>query len=336
MKTRKKYMYKNKTFKSLLIAVLATLIISSCKKEIEGNCGTTVRLVYTYNILSVDALKNQVDEVTLYIFDHNGILVKQCTHDVSSPIIRLSDLKNGNYHFVAWAQSKHITSEQSYFSIPTLKTGVSSIDELTYWMKRESSGIQRHELNNFLVGMSEVRIGSGSFVTVELKNVTNKIKVVLLPYTPDGTLDVADYEFSVVDKIGNGHINYDYSLLPDDQITYFPYYAANLEPENKGEILPDEIDRAAVVNISTSRLLESNAARLIIRNKKDGDRVIVSMNLPWVISLMKIENNVKWSLQEYLDRQDSYTIMMYFDNSTWMNSQIIINGWVINVKEIDL
>ena len=329
------YMYQNKTFKSLLLSVFMAFIISSCAKENEGNC-VTIRFVYTYNILSADALKNQVDEITLYVFDNNGILVKQCTHDASSPIIRLTDLRNGYYHFVARAQSKHITSEQSYFSIPTLKTGVSSIDELTYWMKRDTFGIQRHELNNFLVGMSDVRIRSSSYVTIELKKVTNKIKVVLLPYTPDGTLDVADYEFSVVDKIGNGHINYDYSLLPDEQITYLPYYAANLEPENRGEILPDEIDRATVVNISTSRLMEENAARLMISDKRDGGKVLVSMNLPWVISLMKNENNVKWNLQEYLNRQDSYTIMLFFNDNTWMNSQIIINGWVVNAKEIDL
>ena len=329
-------MYKNKTYKRLWLVVLAAFIISSCKKEIEGNCGVTVMLVYTYNILSADALKNQVDEVTLYVFDYNGILVQQCTNAASLPVIRVTDLRNGTYRFVAWAQSKHVTSEQSYFSIPTLTTGVSSIDELTYWMKREASGIQRHELNNFLVGMSEVRIGSDVYVTVNLKKVTNKISVVLLPYAPDGALDVADYEFSVEDKIGNGHINYDYSLLPDDQITYLPYYVANLEPENRDEILPDEIDRAAVVNISISRLLELNAARLMIRDKNEGSKVIVSMNLPWVISLMKNENNFKWSLQEYLDRQDSYTIMLFFNDNTWINSKIIINGWVINAKEIDL
>ena len=329
-------MYKIKTCQRLWLVVLAAFIISSCKKEIEGNCGVTVRFVYTYNILSADALKNQVDEVTLYVFDNNGILVQQCTNAASLPVIRLTDLRNGNYRFIAWAQSKYITLEQSFFSIPTLTTGVSSIDELTYWMKRESSGIQRHELNNFLVGMSEVRIGSDAYVTVDLKKVTNKISVVLLPYAPDGALDVADYEFSVVDKIGNGHINYDFSLLPDDQITYLPYYVANLEPENREEILPDEIDRAAVVNISISRLLELNAARLMIRDKNEGGKVIVSMNLPWVISLMKNENNFKWSLQEYLDRQDSYTIMLFFNDNTWINSQIIINGWVVNAKEIDL
>ena len=329
-------MYKNKPFQSLWFAVLMALLTFSCIRENEGNCGVTVRFVYTYNILSADAFKNQVDEVTLYIFDNDGILVQQCAHTASSPVIRLTDLRSGNYSFVAWAQSKQTTSDQSHFLIPTLVVGDSSMDELTYWMKREGFGIQRHELNNFLVGMSEVTIGSGSHIIVELKKVTNKIKVVILPYAPDVALDVANYEFSVVDKVGNGHVNYDFTLLPDDPITFLPYYAANLEPNDAGTRLLDEIDRAAVVEISTSRLLEANAARLIITDKKDGGKVIVSMNLPWVISLMKIENNFKWSLQEYLDRQDSYTIMLFFKDNTWMDSKIIINGWVINAKEINL
>jgi len=103
----------------------------------------------TYNILFADAFKKQVDEVTLYIFDIDVVFVKKCTNALSSPVIRLTDLRSGNYHFVACAQSKQITSDQSYLFVSTLKVGISSIDELTYRIKREASGIQRHELNNF-------------------------------------------------------------------------------------------------------------------------------------------------------------------------------------------
>ena len=142
---------KNITYKFLLIAVFAIFTLSSCVKDDDGDCGVTVRFAYTYNILSADALKKQVDEVSLYIFSEDGILVKQFINTIT-PLnyyfIRLTDLRSGNYHFVACAQSKHITSDQSYFSRPNLKAGVSSIDELTYVMKREeASGFQRLELN---------------------------------------------------------------------------------------------------------------------------------------------------------------------------------------------
>jgi len=331
---------KNKTYKLLLIAVFVIFTISSCVKGDDGNCGLTVRFEYTYNILSAEALKNQADEVCLYIFGEDDILVKQYTSTITPPnynSIRLTDLRSGNYHFVAWAQSKHITSDQSYFSKPNLKAGVSSIDELTYVLKREeASGFQKHELNNFLVGMADVVIDDkNSSVTVELKKVTNKIRIVILPYTSGSTLDVSDYEFFIVDKTGNGHINYDYTLLPDKQITYLPYYAANLEPKDTESLLPDEIDKAAVVEINTSRLLVENAPRLRIVNKKDG-KEIVSMNLPWLFSLTEMEKNNEWTLQEYLDRQDRYNIMLYFNDSMWINGTIIINGWIINYDEIDL
>ena len=95
---------KNKTYKFFLIAVFVIFTISSCVKEDDGNCGLTVRFEYTYNILSVDALKNQVDEVYLYIFGEDGILVKQYTNATTPPnynSIRLTDLRSGNYHFVA-------------------------------------------------------------------------------------------------------------------------------------------------------------------------------------------------------------------------------------------
>jgi Protein of unknown function (DUF1812). len=319
--------------------LLAIFILSSCIKENEDNCGVTVRFAYTYNIMSANALKSQVDEVSLYVFDEDSILVRQHTNVSTSLIndfIRLTDLRSGNYHFVACAQSKHITSDQSYFSIPDLKTGVSRVDDLTYMMKREASGFQRHELNNFLVGVADVAVnGSSLSVTIDLKKVNNKIRVVILPNVPGSALDVADYEFSVVDMVGNGHINYDYSLLPDKQITYLPYYAANLTPKDPEALLPDEIDRVAVVEINTSRLIAENVSRLRIVDKKEGWE-IVSMNLPWVFSLTGMENNNKWSLQEYLDRQDMYSIMLYFDDRTWTNGYLSINGWVINIKNIEL
>jgi len=331
----------NIAYQPLLAVIFLLFITTSCIREDDGNCGINVRFVYDYNILSANAFEDQVDQVTLYVFGEDGILVRQYTENPTllnnGFNIRLTDLKRGNYHFVAWAQSKHITSDQSFFSIPELKAGASSIDELTYLMKREgASGFQLHELNNFLVGMVDVVIDdNSSYIILNLKKVTNKIKVVILPYTPGGNLDVTDYEISIIDKMGNGHINYDYITLPDNQITYLPYYKANLGPKDVDDLLPGEIDKAAVVEINTSRLIVENAPRLRIVDKRMR-KEIVSMNLPWVFSLTEMENNKNWSLQEYLDRQDKYTIMLFFDDKTWMYTSLIINGWVVNIKDIDL
>ena len=332
----------NKLYLLLLLVMFTAFNTCSCTKEnMEGCEEVAVKITYSHNILSANAIENQAQEVVLYVFDKDGIFVQQYSNG-SEPItndfrIRLQDLKSGNYRFVAWAQSTHLSDDQSYFSIPTLTSGVSSIDELVYSIKRES-GTQRHELNNFLVGTTEATIDysqAKQLIVLDLKKVTNKVRIVILPYVQGSTLDVENYEFSIVDTVGSGHINYDYTLLPDKKITYRPYYAANLVPENTETLSPGETDKAAVVEINTSRLMEANAPRLHIV-EKNGGREIVSMNLPWVFSLINTENHDEWSLQEYLDRQDRYVITLFFSDSTWMSGTIIINGWVINENKVDL
>ncbi len=193
--------------------------------------------------------------------------------------------------------------------------------------------MQQSELNNLLIGAIRAEITDGpqtQEIKVGLKKVNKKIRVVLLPYRGGSKLDVADYTFSIVDEIGNGHLSYDYSLLEDEQITYRPYYAANIVPKHSEVLNPEEIDRAAVVEINTSRLWEENNPRLIIASKTN-DKEIVSVSLPWFFSLAEMEGHKKWSLQEYLDRQDEYVITLFLqDGGTWAQTIIIINGWVIN------
>ena len=332
--------WKNKIYLSL-ITVIMIMANSSCTKEDMSNCKVVVGFIYDYNILSANALENQADQVNLYVFGEDNILVQQCTSGSESLTndfnMKLLGLKAGKYRFVAWAKSTKLSNEQADFKVPSFKVNVSSINDLIYVLKRES-GIQQHELNNMLVGVTEAEINYDKDllnVSVNLKKVNHKIRIVILPVTPEAELDVADYEFSVIDKSGNGRINYDYNVLPDEQIIYRPYYAANLELDDIGIIEQQEINKAAVVEINTSRIMEANAPRLHIV-KKANNKEIVSLNLPKLFSLTKMEDHREWSLQEYLDRQDSYTITLFFNNDTWMSGVIIINGWVINETEIDL
>jgi len=314
-----------KIYLSLLFAVFS-VFTTSCIKEDMSDCGVAVRFAYTHNILSANALENKVEDITLYVFDEDGILAQQYNNG-STPLtnnftMRLNNLTPGSYRFVTWAQSRHLISDYSYFSIPSLTIGTSTIDELTYLIKRES-GVQQHELNNLLIGMEEVSISRNTdSITINLKKINKKIRVITSSNDPQSMLNVEEYEFSITDKVGNGHINYDGMLLPDEQITYLPYYAAN-------------IDKAAVVEISTSRLLETNAPHLRII-EKDGGKEVVYIDLPKTFSLTNMEGHREWSLQEYLDRQDRYTIMLYFSDNTWISDTIIINEWITNSNDLDI
>lgn len=325
----------------LALFMIAILAMSSCIKEDPDDCKIRVSFDYSYNILSSNALANQVDQLMLYVFDENGILVGLHSRDGSAISNTLTVEMNkpevsGHYRFVAWGKSNKQTGEESNFTIPNLTVGVSHIDDLNYYLKRDLS-ISQHELNNFLVGAAEADIQNvpgTDEVKISLKKVNKKIRVVLLPYLGNVELDVDDYFFSITDPIGSGHINYDYTMLGDEPTTYLPYYKSTITPSSNATIPSGEVDKAVAVEFSTSRLIEVNVPRLHIMTA-DGSKELVNINLPWLFSLTEMESHRTWSLQEYLDRQDEYVITLFFDNDKWMDVTIIINGWVINNVNIN-
>lgn len=325
----------------LALSMIALLAMSSCIKEDPDDCKIRVSFDYSYNILSSNALENQVDQLMLYVFDGNDMLVgiysRQGGAISNAVTVEMNKPEtSGHYRFVAWGKSNTLTADEANFSIPDLTVGVSRLEDLNYYLKRELN-FSRHELNNFLVGVAEADVQNTpgtDQVKISLKKVNKKIRVVLLPYLGNTELDVNDYLFSITDPIGSGHIKYDYSMLADEPTTYLPYFKSNIHPSSNAVVPSGEVDKAVAVEFSTSRLIETNVPRLHILTA-DGSKELVNINLPWLFSLTEMENHRNWSLQEYLDRQDEYVITLFFDNDKWMDVTIIINGWVVNNVNIN-
>ncbi|MDD4516686.1 FimB/Mfa2 family fimbrial subunit [Massilibacteroides sp.] len=323
-----------------------TVIFFSCIDEKRDDCGeVSVGFDYSYNILSSNAFAEQVNKVTLYMFDQNGTLVwKEASGEMNFTNdykMIIPDPKVGEYKFVAWAQSNKLKEDDADFKIPDLIVGASVLDDLSYYVRR-NSGIQNKELNNLLIGATDVSINGGlssQHIEIPLKKVNNKIRIVLLPSTENEGLDINNFNINIVDNIGNGHLRYDYSLLRDEPISYQPYYAANVTPRPSEILSPNELQQAAVaeINVSRMQIREQNVdnIRLQITSKKTQEE-IVSVNLPWFFSLISMESHKNWDLQEYLDRQDEYSITLFLSQGTWMQATIIINGWVINNLSIGM
>lgn len=336
-----------------IFILFITLAFSSCINENTDDCGdVNIRIDYSHNMLSANALEGQAEDAVLYVFDSNGTLVLK---DVSGnrPItndyaVRTSDLKAGKYKFVAWAKSSHLKHDEADFHIPDLTVGASVLTDLTYYLKR-TTGIQNKRLNNLLIGITEKELNNTNdtqHITVPLKKVNKHIRVLLLPYNGSSELDINNYTVSVVNKIGNGHVNHDYSILEDEPLIYHPHYKANIMPDPSETLNKNEIQKAAVVEINTSRLIDHESKedndRLRITTK-DTEKEVVSINLPWFFSLTGMENHKNWDLQEYLDRQDQYVITLFIDDNPgilpedrWIKTTIIINGWVLNSIPVNM
>lgn len=324
-----------------MMAVLwISLLSGACIRDGAQECATTVTFEYTYNMLSADAFGEQVSRVTLYLFDREGVFIRKIHSDPATDVengfrFELPNLPEAEYQFAAWAQNDRLRNDESSFMVSDLAFGTEC--NLSYMMRR-NNGIQQYELNNLLVGATGTVVAGGGSqreIRVPMKKVNRKIRVIMLPTEAGSELDVANYSFNIIDDPGNGHVNYDFSLLPDSPVTYRPYFAANLTPDPDLVFDPGEVDRAAVAEINTSRLVVENKPRLVISAIAD-PQPIVDVDLIWLLSLTEMERHQEWTLQEYLDRQDEFVITLFVQGGTWLTTTIIINGWVVNNVDIDI
>ena len=84
------------------------------------------------------------------------------------------------------------------------------------------------------------------------------------------------------------------------------------------------------------RLVENQNAILTIRNKATNETVL---RIPVIkmFLLAKLQGQYDMDNQEYLDRQDEYKMTFFLDkNMKWIDSQIIINEWIVRFDDMSL
>lgn len=332
----------------LLCLSIVALLFSACIKEDNDDCITEIHFDYSYNILNSNAFGEQVDEVTLYIFDENGVL-QRIVHEKGKHVqsnnysIKLSDLPTGKYQYVVWAQNNAQSNEGANFSFPSLTEGKSTLNELKATLKRiENNKAFNSDLNNLLVGYVPTRLtdkATHNQVVVPTKKITNNIRIVLIDPN-EKEISTKDFKVRIEEKTGNGIIDYKYNVTSDGPITYTPFYYEKTTPR-EGEFRhnnPNEQFNAVAAEFGFSRIMENHDIRLIIENEA-GEEVL-DKSLLDILNLLKKEGHIskEMTFQEYLDRNDQFAITLYVsgDTSTWLQTVVIINGWVINIVDIDL
>ena len=132
-------------FSFLLLACFAV----SCNvyEDFEGcPSGFSVQFVYTYNMMNVDAFAEEVNNVTLFIFDENGLFVKK-QYEEGEALKKegyrmLVDLEPGTYQLVTWAGMN-----EKYFECPDLVPGESVIEDLKVKTVRLDDQTEREKMD---------------------------------------------------------------------------------------------------------------------------------------------------------------------------------------------
>ena len=253
-----------------------------------------------------DAFQHEVNKAALFICDDKGNFLMR--RDIEGDELKANnirmDLEPGTYYLLTWAGL-----DKGSYEWPELTPGTSTIKDIRVKTLRESDATQPNELEPLWHALDTLVITGAVHEEKEIslaKN-TNKLRVVLQD-TEGYSMDVKDFTFQIV--ADNGYMDYDNRLLDDPAITYTPYYAKSIDIAGGDTINGKPANQyVAVAELNTMRLMDNENYRLIVRHK-DWEEDVLNVNLCNYLLLTQMEGH-DISAQEYLDRQDEYSIVFF-------------------------
>ena len=329
----------------LPVAAVAGLALGSCESiiyEDEGDCSVTYRLSFrfTKNVLDTDAFGSQVSDVSVAVYDKSGNLVltqteqRELTPD-NNYYMDLS-VAPGTYDIIAWCMGRTPIADAVSFSLK----GTSAADPISSSaavLPLNHVGLDissDHDIKPLYYGMcSDVKV-AGTYGTVNLGPVyltkdTNHIIVQL--QNVDGTeIDPAAFTF----ELEGANSNMDWLNLPtgSPQFTYRPWatsptYSYFEREDDESRAMEEYVSSGVQVEFTTSRLMANREQYLTVRLASTGERIF-RVPLVEFLLLIRSEYDKAVSAQDYLDREDTYTVVFFMqDGLNWMKSKILINGW---------
>ena len=327
---------------AMVVAMLAT---SSCKDGLifdgEGDCGIyyRIRFKYDYNIKFADAFANEVNSVALYIFDQNNTLVDNITttdkEALSSGSFEIPlELEPGRYTLLAWGG---LMNEESFDMVANTKIGTTKLEELQVKMHRQHNDKGEATVSDDLLPLYhgtmtlEVVDKPGTYTeTMSLVKDTNSIRI-LLHEMSGHDVDADKFRFEIHDS--NGLYDWDNTLLDDEQIIYEAWYqtTGSADMEEYATRTVTEVN-VALAELTIGRMRADNSPILHIISRETGEDVV---RLPLADYALLVKGYYRESMsdQEYLDRQDEYSLTLFLDEGEWVSSMIYINSWRVVIND---
>ncbi len=323
----------------LLSAAFLLAGLSSCDRVIydyEGDCSVhyMVRFRYDYNMKWADAFAHEVECVTLYVIDSDGNIVLEQSEE--GPALGVEgyemeiEVDPGVYSLLAWCGTK----DNGSFTVPqtSLATGLTC----TLGCKDDGQGLYVDgEVDRLYYGWLEDQDFTATegtqTVVLPLVKDTNTIQVMLQQVSGE-ELDPDDFTFEIT--ADNWAMDWDNSLIADEEVTYYPFYTARVQTDIETKAGTRASSYSGVIaEFTLSRLVDGHDVQLTVLNNETGAPVL-SIPLIDIVVLVKGYYNRSLDDQEYLDRQDEYSLVFFLDEyGNWINAYIYINAWKVVLQE---
>jgi len=309
--------------------ILLTLLFTGCIRDGVRNCEEDTRIrfqfVYDYNADERDKFAEQVDHISLFIYDTETGLLEDSfefyREDMEENHTVSVMLPAGRHTAVAWGNC-----HTQHYRIHAPETTASMQLEMTcitgQVMTQTNPGSLFHTSNTF-----EVIEGSEYTVPISLIKNSNRVKVIIKGLSEE---DKKTAESLLVFRMtsNNWKYNFDNSIRSEEAIVYIPEYHRE---ENEGE--EDDIS----VTFYPLRLFsydEETALSLRYRNAMTGRETVLERALiPYL--LKAVEEPVAASRNhvltkndddnEYLDRHDDYEVTFIMEVDA--DGNITLDEW---------
>lgn len=321
----------------ILLLVCPWMMFTSCEYIHEDlmpcERGVSLRFVYDYNMEYANAFPSKVHCLTLYVYDGEGNYVATFTEKtdvLKDENYRMKiDLEPGDYSMVAYGG---LACEDRSFTV--IDEPTDAADKLTALSVQMSHNELTSDklLHDFFYGKLDVTVEENNYKdeTVYMMKNTNNIRIILQQMNGMPVSD-KDFTFRIVND-DNTLFAHDNSLIENGAVTYMPWVQGQ-RTVGDGEEGTGKVT-VAYAEFSTSRLTVGNHPRLVIANNETGEDVL---NIPLndYLLLLKSDRYADMTDQEYLDRENEWSMIFFLDkNHLWVDAQIIINDWVVRLNNV--
>ena len=341
--------------------IMAGSMLCSCNDLMHDDLppcdmGVDLQFKYDYNVQRADMFKDHVGGLSVFVYDEQGNFIAR--HDayndaVSQPLkdpnyaMRIN-LEPGKYRFATFAfQKKYedaLAQPGAKFQIALPQQG-DNITALHARLDREQGKVnnQSQPLDTLWQGLSnelvEVKDLQVTRHTIGLVRDTKQLTISLHQTDEPANINADDFSYQITNA--NGDISYDNSLLPDEELTYTPYYTWTSEfKDTEGNVK----ERTAHAALMFSRLIwhpkeKDKNAILTITNKTTGEEV-VRINLADYLAQGRGAFEARhYSEQEFLDREYDYKLDFFLQGNQWKYVQLRISilDWFKHIPQpVDL
>ncbi|MDE6535395.1 MAG: FimB/Mfa2 family fimbrial subunit [Muribaculaceae bacterium] len=344
--------------KHILLAAVAAMGFTSCGLiNDESDCVESANIFefsYTKNLKFADAFRAEVKSVTLLGFDKSGTLVyaQRARQSEMGPEGNQMavNLAPGEYDFLVWAGDY-----DDHFDIASAKIGESKLTDFTCRLLTDDShpdspsapethGHSAKPLEHLFHALVSLNLTYASpsnpnIHKIDLTKDTNSIRVMLQQQSAQSELTADDFIFEITDR--NAHLNHDNSMHSDKtkgHVMYHPWHLAEGSTEYETDSRADATGRINVVlaELTTSRLHPSNNTILTVR-KRDTGKLLFSIPLQKYSLMIRNQAFASMSDEEYLDRQDNFSLTFILDeNQQWTSVKINVLDWRVIYNNTDL